>query len=52
MTGEVRRRGLTRWEKTAIVVIVILIIIILVLIFREQLEEYIRIFMEWYRNEA
>lgn len=51
MTGEDKKRGLTVWEKTAIAVIVVLIIIILILIFRDQLEDYIRIFMEWYRNE-
>ena len=52
MTGERKKRDLTGWEKTAIVVIVILILVILALIFREQLEEYIRVFMEWYGNEA
>ena len=52
MTGESKRRGLTGWEKTAIIVIVILIIVILALIFRDQLEEYIRVFMDWYRNET
>ncbi len=51
MKGEGRRRGPTGWEKTAIVVIVILIIAILALIFRDQLEEYIRVFINWYGNE-
>ena len=50
MTGD-RKRGFTGWEKTAIVIIVILIIVILALVFRDQLEEYIRVFMNWYRNE-
>ena len=52
MTGEKKRRGLTGWEKTAIVVIVILIIVILVLVFRDQLEENLKIFMDWYGNET
>jgi hypothetical protein len=52
MTGERERRGLTGWEKTAIVVIAILIIVILALIFRDQLEEYVRAFMDWYGNDA
>lgn len=52
MTANGKKRGLTGWEKTAIVVIVILIIIITALIFRERLEEYFRIFMNWYGNES
>jgi hypothetical protein len=52
MTVEKKRRGLTGWEKTAIVVIVILIITILALVFRDQLEDYFRVFMDWYGNEA
>jgi hypothetical protein len=52
MTGREGKRSLTGWEKTAIVVIVILIIIILVLVFREQLEGYIKIFLNWYGNES
>jgi hypothetical protein len=51
MNGKGEKRSLTVWEKTAIAVIAVLIILILVLIFREQLEEYIRIFMDWYENE-
>jgi hypothetical protein len=45
------KRGLTGWEKAAITVIVILMIIIVVLIFREDLEEYLRVFMNWYGNK-
>jgi hypothetical protein len=52
MRNDSGRRGLTGWEKTAIVVIVILIIVILALVFRDQLEEYVRVFMDWYRNET
>ena len=52
MTDKGKRRGLTGWEKAAIVFIVILIIVILALIFREQLEEYIKVFMDWYESET
>jgi len=51
MDSERKRRGLTGWEKTAIAVIVILLVIILALIFREQLEGYIRDFINWYGSQ-
>ena len=51
MVSDRKKRGLTGWEKTAVAVIVILVVIIMVLVFREQLEEYIRTFLEWYGNE-
>ena len=45
------KRNLTPWEKTAIVIIVILIFVIVVLIFRDQIEKYIEVFINWYRSE-
>jgi hypothetical protein len=47
-----KKKGLTRLEKTAIVVIIILVIIIVGLIFKDRIEEYIKIFMEWYTAES
>jgi len=50
MVANGKKRGLTGWEKTAIIIIVILIFIILTMIFKDQLEEYFRTFMEWYAS--
>ncbi len=52
MTGDEDKKNLTGWEKAAIVIIVILILVIAALIFRDQIEEYIKIFMNWYRSES
>ena len=52
MTDDGKKRGLTVWEKIAIVIIVILALIILALIFREELEEYLKLFLDWYRSKG
>jgi len=46
-----RKRILTRLEKAALIIIVILAIVIVGLILRDQIEEYLKIFMEWYTGE-
>jgi hypothetical protein len=47
-----KKRILTRLEKAAIVVIVILVIIIAGLILKDRIEEYLKIFMEWYTGKS
>lgn len=51
MAVDKKKRSLTGWEKTAITVIVVLIVIILALVFKEELEGYLNIFMDWYGSE-
>jgi len=52
MIEDDKRKNLTRWEKAAIVIIVILILVITALILRDHIEGYIKIFINWYRNEG
>ena len=52
MIKDEKRKNLTRWEKAAIVIIVILILVITALIFRDHIEGYIKIFVNWYRSEG
>jgi len=46
-----KKRGLTIWEKIAVVVIVILIIIIILLIFNQNIKEYFEVLKNWYESE-
>lgn len=46
--GDERKGRLTIWEKLAMAVIVVLLIIIVLLIFYEDIENFIKIFMDWY----
>ena len=50
MEDDGKKRSLTGWEKAAIVIIVILIVIIMILVFREELEKYYELFMNWYES--
>jgi len=52
MTEDKNKNNLTGWEKAAVVIIVILIFVIAALIFRDHIEEYIKIFINWYRSES
>lgn len=52
MTEDGNKKNLTRLEKAAIAIIVILVFVIAALIFRDYIEEYIKIFMNWYRSEG
>ncbi|MCD4668886.1 MAG: hypothetical protein K8S14_00405 [Actinomycetia bacterium] len=50
MTEDENKRNLSLWEKAAIVIIVILVLVIAALIFKDHIEEYVNVFMDWYRN--
>ena len=50
MVEDENKRNLSSWEKAAIVIIVILVLVIAALIFKDHIEHYLKVFLNWYRN--